>query len=145
MAGATDSKTHIPTLTCTASNVVYCINCQCCGQQYIGETKCKIRIRAREHMADIRNINNKQPTHATRGDKPPIRPKPVAVHCNSEGHCLKDFKFQILEMLPGEPEDEKSTKIQRDMVSYWIHHFRPLHPGVSIYLHELFTYCLLFI
>ncbi len=63
-------------------------------------------------MADIRNINNKQPTHATQGDKP-TSPKPVAVHFNSEGHCLKDFKIQILEMLPGDPEDEKSTQIRR--------------------------------
>ena len=84
-------------------------------------------------MADIRNINNKQPTHATQGDKP-TRPKPVAVHFNSEGHCLKDFKLQILEMLPGDPEDEKSTKIRRDRESYWIHQLRTLTPrGINIH------------
>ncbi len=52
-------------------------------------------------MADIQNATNKQHTHVNQGDKP-SRPKPVAVHFNSEGHSLKDFKLQILEMLPSD-------------------------------------------
>ncbi len=61
----------------------------------------KSRLGAKEHMADIRkNVNNKQLTHAAQDDKP-TSPKPVAVHFNSEGPCLKDFKLQILEMLHG--------------------------------------------
>lgn len=41
------------------------------------------------------------------GDKH-THPKLVAVHYNLGGHSLKDFKIQILEMLPGDPEDETS-------------------------------------
>ena len=64
-------------------------------------------------MVDILNVNNKQLAHATQGDKP-THPKAVAVYFNSEGHCLKDFKLQVLEMLPGDPEDKKSTKYWRN-------------------------------
>ena len=45
-------------LTCKSSNVIYCVTCKKCRDQYIGETDQELHCRQRGHLSDIRN--NKQ-------------------------------------------------------------------------------------
>lgn len=45
-------------LTCKSSNVVYCVTCKKCRDQYIGETDQELHARQRGHLSDIRT--NKQ-------------------------------------------------------------------------------------
>ncbi len=45
-----------------------------------------------------------------------------------------DVKLHILELLPDDPEDDRSTKYRIDRQSYWIHKFRTLTPqGINIH------------
>ena len=48
-------------MSCAVKNAIYCITCQGCGEQYIGETK-NLRARVRVHKEHIRH-----PTYRTLG------------------------------------------------------------------------------
>ena len=67
-------------LKCVTSNVIYCIQCSLCDKLYIGETSQPLKNRIRGHLS---NIRNKTDTN-------------VALHFNSEGHSINDFKFFAL-------------------------------------------------
>ena len=41
-------------LTCKSSNVIYCLTCKKCHDQYIGETDQELHCRQRGHLSDIR-------------------------------------------------------------------------------------------
>ena len=40
-------------LTCKSSNVIYCITCKKCREQYVGETEQELHCRQRGHLHDI--------------------------------------------------------------------------------------------
>ena len=61
--------------TCTSIDVVYMIKCCRCGIQYVGQTSNTIITRLRQHLRDIRLVNEY---------------KTVSVHFNSAGHSLND-------------------------------------------------------
>ena len=42
-------------LTCKSSNVIYCVTCKKCKDQYIGETEQELHARQRGHLNDIRS------------------------------------------------------------------------------------------
>ena len=53
---ATNSTFNIKhKLTCKSSNVIYCITCKKCQDQYIGETEQELHSRQRGHLNDIRS------------------------------------------------------------------------------------------
>ncbi len=70
-------------ISCWSSNVIYVISCQKCSQQYVGETGRILRLRIKEHIADIRHARN----------------SPIATHFCSESHLISDFSFLGIEYL----------------------------------------------
>ena len=78
---------HLPPnnyISCEISNVVYCITCNKCKDQYVGETIRKFRDRIYEHKYSVRiNSANKS--------------TPVSLHFNKRGHKISDMMFQVLE------------------------------------------------
>ena len=42
--------------SCSTSNVVYLVTCQCCGLQYVGETSQALRKRMNNHRANIKSL-----------------------------------------------------------------------------------------
>ena len=50
------------TFNCKTRNVVYCITCEKCKLQYIGQTTRSLDERVREHIGYIRNLHTNQPT-----------------------------------------------------------------------------------
>ena len=51
---STNTTFHIKhQLTCKSSNVIYCLTCKKCGDQYIGETEQELHCRQRGHLHDI--------------------------------------------------------------------------------------------
>ena len=66
------------TFNCKTRNVVYCITCEKCKLQYIGQQD----ERVREHIGYIRNLHTNQPT---------------GEHFNLPGHELYHLKVRILE------------------------------------------------
>ena len=55
------------TFNCKTRNVVYCITCEQCKLQYIGQTTRSLDERVREHIGSIRNLHTNQPTGELRG------------------------------------------------------------------------------
>ena len=46
-------------ICCQSSNLVYCLQCNTCGKQYVGQTKRKLLERLREHFNNIRKKTTK--------------------------------------------------------------------------------------
>ena len=71
-------------VTCNTPNVIYCISCNHCGEQYVGETHRPLKDRFGEHRG---YVNRKEVKKAT-GD-----------HFNSSGHSISDMRIQIVEKM----------------------------------------------
>ena len=72
------------TVTCNTPNVIYCISCNHCGEQYIGETHRPLKDRFGEHRG---YVNRKEVKKATGN------------HFNSSGHSISDMRIQIVEKM----------------------------------------------
>ena len=70
------------TFNCKTRNVVYCITCEHCKLQYIGQTTRSLDERVREHIGYIRNLHLNQPARE---------------HFNLPGHELVHLKVSVLE------------------------------------------------
>ena len=69
-------------VNCLTKNILYCITCEKCGLQYIGESERTLRERFSEHKGYV--VNNKL-TKAT------------GEHFNSKGHKASDMRVTVLE------------------------------------------------
>ena len=48
-------------ICCQSSNLVYCLQCNTCGKQYVGQTKRKLLERLQEHFNNIRKKHQNDP------------------------------------------------------------------------------------
>ncbi|XP_060067078.1 uncharacterized protein LOC132547325 [Ylistrum balloti] len=85
VSGKSNQQTFIirQSINCNSISVVYMIQCQICGIQYIGQTGNSIRERFHGHFADIRNAN---------------KHKPVSRHFTSMGHDAGSMKITGLKI-----------------------------------------------
>ena len=82
---ATATNVVVPINTavdCQDTNIIYCITCNVCKQQYVGTTEHSFQTRISQHRDYIKNRDFKQPTGR---------------HFNQRGHSLSDFSATILE------------------------------------------------
>ena len=94
-------------LTCVSTFVIYCISCQKCGKQYIGETKRALYIRVREHLGYInKNI------------------EATGQHFNLPGHSKSDLRVQIIEAVF--PKEKSMLQIRERL---HINNFKSRYPG----------------
>ena len=66
---------------CKTKGVIYMTECQKCGIQYVGQTFRTFGARVKEHVNDIKNSCDTA----------------NAVHYNSKGHSLADFRAMVIE------------------------------------------------
>ena len=71
-------------ISCQSKNLIYCITCQKCFMQYIGQSERTLKERIQEHLGYIRNEKCNKAT----GD-----------HFNSDGHFIYDLKVTVIEKL----------------------------------------------
>ena len=108
-------------LTCELSNVIYIINCNQCGLQYIGETKRSIRNRMYEHYSSVQKF---QPDKAT----------PVSRHFTQKNHSVKSMEFSIVQWIV-DPTSPNATTRRRRQELYFIWAFPTLHPaGINMFV-----------
>ena len=100
---------------CTTRNLITCSQYK---KQYVGETKREIKVRMTEHQRDTRNK----------------RDTPVANHFNLTNHSIRNMRFQIIEILPLDPESEQSTVTRKTRELHWIYQLHTLRP-VRINVH----------
>ena len=112
-----ETKTNI---FCKSSNVVYCIECKCCGKRYVGETYRDIKFRIKEHIGDMDH---------KRYDK-----SEVAYHFNRPDHNKHhDMKVYILDFIYEHPESKRGTKLRKSIEFSWIQRLKTLVPmGMNI-------------
>ena len=76
-SSASSYKHEIETqVDCQTSNVVYCLTCSKCKEQYIGETEKTLAIRFGQHRGYVRNKDLQKATGA---------------HFNKTGHQMVDM------------------------------------------------------
>lgn len=80
-------KTINQNLTCGDTNVIYCIECEKCGLQYVGKTKNTFKARCYQHSYSVKNYDAKEDKYSG----------PVAEHFNKPGHCLENMLFFAIE------------------------------------------------
>jgi len=103
---SSNSATVVPLtakLTCTTTNVIYCISCKQCCAQYVGQTGRRLKDRFAEHIRYVKNGTD----------------TPTGTHFNLPGHSLKDMTIQVIEQLQS---PSRTTRELRE--SMWIKRFR---------------------
>ena len=83
---------------CQTANVIYCLSCEKCKEQYIGETEKTLAVRFRQHRGYVRN---KEVEKAT------------GEHFNKPGHTMANMKITILEKMNS--QDPQLRKIRESL------------------------------
>ena len=104
---------------CTTRNLVYLITCTNCAKQYVGVTKREFKSRMAEHVRDTRvKIET-----------------PVSIHFNEFDHLFENMIFQIIQILPTDPEDDRSTTKRHQCERYLTYQLCSLKPlGTNVFL-----------
>ena len=77
-------------LDCNSNNVVYLIICKVCGQQYVGSTSTKFRLRFNNHKSRLR-------AHSRKSNIDKESDKIIYKHFHGPGHHgLQDVSVQII-------------------------------------------------
>ena len=98
-------------VNCQTKNLVYCISCDRCLEQYVGETEKTLSQRFAQHRG---YVNNQKLDQAT------------GEHFNLPGHSLSDMKVTILEKLHS--DDPNMRKIRE---SYYIKKLNTKYKGMN--------------
>ena len=86
---------------CSSSNIIYCLTCKRCGIQYVGQTKCELKVRFSSHFLKI-----------TKNDPE----SEIARHFNSGHHMgLDDVMIHIVDFIHEAP-DTGRAKYLRDLL-----------------------------
>ena len=96
-------------IDCETKNVLYRIQCQKCGKEYIGETGRNVKVRIKEHLDYVKNKNVKQPTGA---------------HFNKKGHGLEYFSWVAFEKI-----NKSGPNYRKTRESFRINQFNTTEPN----------------
>ena len=92
-------------------NLVYCVTCDKCKKQYIGETERSLNARFKEHLGYVRNKKSKEPT---------------GFHFNFPGHDVSMMKITVLEKIW-----KNSTPLRKARESMYIRKFESQYQGIN--------------
>ena len=95
ISGAKRSVKITDRLTCTSSNVMYCIACTLCNKLYIGETVRRLGDQFREYLHNVEN-NRKDAS------------KPVTRHFNPHNHFKENMAISGLSLHQGVTKRRKN-------------------------------------
>ena len=99
------------TVDCQTANIVYCINCDKCREQYVGETEKTLSQRFAQHRGYVRN---KQLDKAT------------GAHFNLPGHQMSDMKVTIIEKVFSE-----DPQLRKARESHYIKKMNTKYKGMN--------------
>ena len=97
--------TSVEVKNCNTKNVVYCITCDTCGIQYVGQTSQPLKKRFSAHKSSINTGKNTL----------------IAKHFSEHG--INAMKIRILEVISGSKQDLDKAE------EFWIKAFNVIHPG----------------
>ena len=93
-------------MSCSSSNLIYCITCKRCGIQYVGQTKRALKMRLSEHFL---KVTNNDPESEIGG------------HFNSDHHSgLDDISVHVIDFVHAAPHTQRAKSL-RDLIEFnWI-------------------------
>ena len=97
--------------TCQTSNIIYCITCSKCQQQYVGQSERTLQARFSEHR-----------DYAKKKDYS----KACGAHFSSRGHSVHDMKVSILEKVHSIDE-----LLREERESMFIRKFNCKYKGIN--------------
>ena len=98
---------------CKSSNLIYCLTCEVCGIQYVGQTITPIMTRVNNHMSTIR----------TKKDTP------VARHMNThDGNDIFKLKVHVLEFIRAPPDSHRAKQLRDQHERDWMARLNTLVP-----------------
>lgn len=106
-------------ISCRSSNLIYCITCNRCGMQYVGQTLLRLKDRFVGHFGDTEKNDMS---------------KTVSRHFSSNGHNgVYDMTLSILEFIKKPPRSPAALTIRDRVERRWIHLLRTMAPlGMNI-------------
>ena len=104
---------------CKSNNLIYCITCNQCGIQYVGQTKRRLMDRFQGHFY---KISTKDTDDA------------VGRHFNQPNHSgITDVTIHIVDFIHAHPDSERSLQIRRTVERNWQHRLHTIAPlGLNI-------------
>ena len=104
---------------CKCSNLIYCITCNKCKIQYVGQTMNSLQSRFGTHYS---LILKESPTHS------------VARHFLRDDHNgLSDMTIHIVDFIHANPRSPKGKALRKKIEINWIHRLRTQTPiGLNI-------------
>ena len=101
-------------VTCKSGNLIYCLTCNICKYQYVGQTKRRLIDRLQEHRRYVKNRNLDTATGR---------------HFTLPGHTQEpDFKVHILDFIYRHPCSPASKRLRNLIENKWIHRLRTVIP-----------------
>jgi hypothetical protein len=102
------SYSAMKNITCNSNNLIYCISCQTCKKQYVGQTLSSIKERFKCHFTSI---------------TAPDLDNPIGRHFQpSNGHQrLMDIKIHILEFIKAPDRTPAGQRLRDELEKKWIH------------------------
>ena len=95
-------------ITCNSNNLIYCITCKRCSNQYVGQTKNSIKERFKCHFFSVT-----QPTKSNTA---------VGRHFSAPDHQgLSDITIHILDFMSSPSQSPASQRQRDDLEKMWIH------------------------
>ena len=96
---------------CETKNLIYCIVCTKCKQNYIGETKRSLKARFGDQLGYVRNKNLKEPT---------------GKHFNLPGHNITMMQISVLEKVWS-----SSDALRKERETMYINKFQSKYLGLN--------------
>ena len=106
-------------ISCRSSNLIYCITCDRCGIQYVGQTSLRLKDRFQKHyyVVDKRDTTHSVGNHYS--------------HHTHEG--VDDMTISVLEYIKRAPKSPAAATIRDRIELKWIHLLRTCAPqGLNI-------------
>ena len=101
-------------ITCKSSNLIYCITCKRCSQQYVGQTGNTLHKRFGAHAGFINQQNLKED---------------IGRHFNIEDHhWLSDMIIHILDFIHAPPKSQHGLTLWLQIEFNWIQRLRTMLP-----------------
>ena len=98
-------------MDCHPQNVVYCLSCNRCLEQYIGETEKSLSQRFGQHRGYVRNNN---------------LDKATGHHFNQPGHSLANMRIAVMEKVySNDPQMRKTRE------SFYKNKFNTFYKGMN--------------
>ena len=99
------------TVNCQTKNLIYCVGCKKCSQQYIGETERTLQDRFSDHIGYVKNKKLQKAT---------------GEHFNQKGHSLSDMTISIVEKL-----HSTSGQFRKQRERMYINKFNTKYKGLN--------------